>query len=567
MKFKTNNPYRAWIHNTPILILFLIGLWLVVLKPLGPNLSLLPGDLGDGRFNNYILEHFVRWVSGLDTGFWNAPFFYPFPNVIAFSDNLLGSAPFYAVFRWVGLDRETAFQGWYILSFFLNYAAAAFAIKRFKIKPWSAAFGAFFFTFGLPLLAQENHVQLIYRFCIPVVCFLLWQFFHQPRLTTLAWIIFGTVWQLFISVYLGIFLLMLLVVMTILLPFFYTSPRKWGQLYRWPDQLRLAWIQSSLLQRLTTLLFALGSGCAAVFLMLPYLEVTRNFGFFRGWDEVLLTLPKWQSYLLADHSLIWGWVTHQGTMLAKWMGSFPLRGEHQLFPGFAILILLVISPLILARSDPQNRRTAYFYLMAVLVLILFTLNWGDFSLYRVFWKLPGMKSVRAVTRIQLVLMFPLSVYVSCVLNSLEKRPSLSFPWRQTGILLVTALLISESIFYSHSTISKADAQARLTALRSQIPAAIPDQPVLLVASNNAEPFYMRELDAMLLAQDLGWPTMNGYSGNVPPGFKLTESCAQIPERITSYMQFARIAEKTYSHNFIQRVVPVGFKDCVLVETP
>ena len=35
-----------------------------------------------------------------------------------------------------------------------------------------------------------------------------------------------------------------------------------------------------------------------------------------------------------------------------------------------------------------------------------------------------------------------------------------------------------------------------------------------------EPFYKVSLDAMLAAQDLGVPTMNGYSGWTPPGYEL-----------------------------------------------
>ena len=179
----------------------------------GLNFALIPGDLGDARFNNYILEHFYRWLSGLDKSYWSAPFFYPYSNNIAFSDNLLGSAPFYVLLRFIELDRESAFQGWYFLGLFLNFSAVVFVLLRLKLKSVAVGTGAFFFTFGLPLLAQETHAQLLYRFCVPLACFWLWRIAREPRLSIWIALILGVVWQFYLSIYLGIFLIMLLIVM------------------------------------------------------------------------------------------------------------------------------------------------------------------------------------------------------------------------------------------------------------------------------------------------------------------------------------------------------------------
>ena len=65
------------------------GLYLVPLSIYGPDFSKVPGDLGDARFNNYILEHDYKYFTGKVDHYWDAPFMYPYKNVIAFSDNLL----------------------------------------------------------------------------------------------------------------------------------------------------------------------------------------------------------------------------------------------------------------------------------------------------------------------------------------------------------------------------------------------------------------------------------------------------------------------------------------------
>ena len=68
---------------------------------------MIPGDLGDARFNSVILEHLYQWVTGTAPKLWSPRFFYPFENTLAFSDNHFASGFAYIVFLakrpiWVG---------------------------------------------------------------------------------------------------------------------------------------------------------------------------------------------------------------------------------------------------------------------------------------------------------------------------------------------------------------------------------------------------------------------------------------------------------------------------------
>jgi hypothetical protein len=240
----------------PAGILMFVGIWLVIVHPLGPRLSLIPGDLGDTRLNNYILEHFFLWITGQVKVYWSAPFFFPFQQTISFSDNLLGSAPFYTLFRWLKFSKESAFQAWYILGYLLNYFSASYVLIRSKFRPLAVGAGAFFFSFGLPALAQENHVQLLYRFCIPLACFTLWQFYQTPRIMSLVGLAFWTVWQIYLTIYLGIFLIILLGILCVLLTFFVPAKIFINRLTLWPRMLWEAWHQAQWRDRL----LALGAG-------------------------------------------------------------------------------------------------------------------------------------------------------------------------------------------------------------------------------------------------------------------------------------------------------------------
>ena len=108
------------IYVIPFLLL-LVGLYFMPIAVFESNLSKMPGDLGDTRFNNYILEHGHKYLTGKIDNYWDAPFLYPYKNVTALSDNLLGTLPIYSFFRGIGADRETAFQFWLLTLFTLNF--------------------------------------------------------------------------------------------------------------------------------------------------------------------------------------------------------------------------------------------------------------------------------------------------------------------------------------------------------------------------------------------------------------------------------------------------------------
>ena len=66
----------------------------ILLPTLGRSFQTIPGDGGDMRLVNYVLEHSHQYFSGRVEQFWNASFFYPHPNVLVLSENQVGAAPF-----------------------------------------------------------------------------------------------------------------------------------------------------------------------------------------------------------------------------------------------------------------------------------------------------------------------------------------------------------------------------------------------------------------------------------------------------------------------------------------
>ena len=221
MQEKFNRNYQKGF----VILLFLIGMYLVPMRIMGFDFSRIPGDLGDSRFNNYILEHGHRYLAGDEEQFWTAPFMFPQENNVALSDNLLGTLPVYSFFRTVGCDRETSFQWWFLMMFVLNFWDSWYTFYKLTGNMIGAALGAFVFAFSLPVIAQINHVQLMPRFAIPLCFLFLIGYFRTLSPKFFAGFLLMMGLQFYCGMYMG-FLLLLSVMLFFIPASFFLIPWK-----------------------------------------------------------------------------------------------------------------------------------------------------------------------------------------------------------------------------------------------------------------------------------------------------------------------------------------------------
>src|SRR3989338_385143 len=169
-----NATVAKWMASWPFWLGLVIGLVFTTFQVIGFDLSIYPGDFGDGRFNNFILEHGHRFLTGQESSLCEAHFMYPEAQVVTFSDNLIGTVPLYSLWRALGCDIETSFQLWYILVTVFNFTACYFFLKWLFHNRYAAVLGAFVFAFSLTLQTQVTHAQTFPRFFIPLaILFLL----------------------------------------------------------------------------------------------------------------------------------------------------------------------------------------------------------------------------------------------------------------------------------------------------------------------------------------------------------------------------------------------------------
>jgi hypothetical protein len=385
---------------------FLVGLLLFF------KIDAVPGDLGDGRFNMYILEHGYRWLMHWDKSFWSAPFFYPAQNVVAYSDHHLGSFLFFSLFRVLGLNRETVFQLWAVTIFGLNYWITFLVLKKRKLHPAGAVAGAYLFTFGALMAARMMHIQLAPRFMIPIAFGAAARFLETGHAKYLHYLLIACAGQIYLGIYTGYFLISSLLPFCLVLVF---VRKQWQGVANFTTR-----VGSRPAYRRTLEYGASLVGFVLVLLpvAIPYHQTQQEIGR-RTWEEVATMLPRWQSYLHAPASFLWGKLLRLGDQL-------PMAGEHVLFFGLLPYLAILISLFLVLRGKLDRSKTdLVLAMLAVLVGIgLLTLYVSGFSFYRLAWTyLPGAGGVRAVARIGLVLLYPASFVLGTVVSYFVSRIS------------------------------------------------------------------------------------------------------------------------------------------------
>jgi hypothetical protein len=182
-----------------LLLIFCIGFFGYVMNTTD-WFKAIPGDLYDARFNSVILEHLFQWSKGEVSKLWSPAFFYPFENVLAFSDNHFGSGAIYILFRTFGQPREQAYLYWFVAGNVINFGVTYYVFRRLGFSVIAAGAGAFVYAFGLPALLKEAHAQLIYRFAIPLSFLSMYQYLQTKEPLHFAQTIFWLVIQFLCSI-------------------------------------------------------------------------------------------------------------------------------------------------------------------------------------------------------------------------------------------------------------------------------------------------------------------------------------------------------------------------------
>ena len=495
----------------------LLSLGAVFHAQIRTGFGLVTGDRLDGLIQVSILEHWFNVLRGLSA--WDTTnYFHPHRGTLAYNDGYLLYGLAYSVFRALGLDPFLAAE-------FVNLALralgflGAYRFARVVLRlPFAwATLGAVLFTLCAGVHQQSAHAQLLSVALGPPAALLaartLWALEKGARGAALGWgaglAALASAWLLtafYTAWLLGFYALLLALAWLLLTP---------GAPGRTMAVLRREWLVVGAI----CLIFAAG---AAPFLAL-YLPKAAESGMHAP-EALLPYLPRLVDTLrVGPGNLLFGW-------LDPFLGAAPSPERLVGWPPVHLACFLAAS-VWCWRQRPALRPVV----VAVAVFYALTLEVGGLSGWWVVRDLvPGAGAVRVVSRAWLVLAGPVLCVVLVGLRGLLGGARLP-------AAALAAVLVAEQLG-SGPAVAALDRLAELRRLRAvpAAPAGCHAFAVLTARTDDPEADTLLQrvspnANAMLIAEILGLPTINGISTFNPPDWDFADPLGPgYRERVAAY---------------------------------
>jgi hypothetical protein len=472
----------------------------------GPKFDRIPGDFIDARFNNYLLEHGYRFLSGKDVNFWSATFLFPEPKVIAYSDNFLGELPLYAMLRISGLEMQSAYQGWMLITLALNFLVCAWVLFKMTGDSIAACIGAFIFAFALPVYDQSIHSQLISRYAIPLIFYFFIRFIRRENPLFLLAALLSFVWQFYNSIYLGFLTT---------LAFFFFLP-SFLVIFRKTIRFNHFFSAKAIIAEILITGFA---GVLLYVMMAPYIDQAKHLP---PPDHGLVfdSLPHWKSYLLTSaNSKTWKVLS----VVPPGLQNF---WNHLIFPGLFPIMSVFALIVFIAREFFEKKvheldeymKFGIVWMITLFGLFLITLHLPRYSFYELIFWLPGFGAMRDLCRVINVELFLFGTIAALAVGYWHKTAKSGLAKYVIGFVFLGAVIYENRYdFASMPTYSKKESEQRITTLADKI-LSMPNlenaEAVVYMPFINPKSASL-QLDGMLACQRLGLKTVNGYTSTCP----------------------------------------------------
>jgi len=484
------------------------GLW--ALYPLlitSGSHDAIPGDLGDARLLNIIMEHsFQYFFSDRSMDFWS-PFwnFFPSRNALAMSDVMATASLLYIPWRLLDFDYHSSLQLWHLSTSLANYVSFIFFLRCVGVRLAPASVGAFLFAFSLTRGGFLNHPQLLAQYWTPLALGFLIKWLRENELR--GQIKFAVVTVIMISCqfwsafYFGWFLAFGMMTLAGILIF-----RFRGSLLRATLQRR-----ASILVAGVTFLILTGP------LAMRHMMAAKDIGM-RSTSDVLNGLPILSDYLMPQtdttfYQALFQWAkpAHENySEFGMFLGTIPIL----------LLAMLLISEMRRNRASKlqwQDNFPAYAAsLAAVLFLCIFLMitkwNHSDTLWRALVHVIPAAKAIRSMGRIVLFLLVPSGLIVAVYLDRLSQMKS---RWAKIAAIMIGLSVIAEQHSDNRYAFSKSESMAEIQGVVKKIP---PQCDVFYV-NTRYDNFWRTAINAMWASIITGKATLNGYSGGTPPGYQ------------------------------------------------
>jgi hypothetical protein len=490
------------------------------------------------------------WTMGWDTNsllhhpsqLWQGQLLYPNSLTLSYSENLLGEALFFAPIYLLTHNPVLAYNVTFYLTFLLCGTNMYIAARYYTGKPFAAFIAALIYAFAPYRVAQIDHIHIVAGEWIPLAFLYLDRSLQDSK--SRHWILFGLFYllQLLSSIYYAIFLTYTLLAYLLIR---YSK----GAVVQLREQ-RGTYVKQLARQAIKPCAVLLGVGIILFILMRPYLASLHN-GFVRSAIESASYSAFIRDFLFtAPFNTLYGVYYYNGVKL-------PLDGEHFLFIGWTIIVLIVFGLVLAFRKHNVPLRA---FAWTGLIVLLFA--FGPFLQYSAphgtvriptdpythpfspaipmpwflaYYVLPGFKGVRVPARLMGVLLLVLALLSAYGVAWLQEM--LATRWQTIkdeqgrkrarrygiknfvaqGILIVLPFVLLLEALPSHPPVTHVPTGSAIPAAYQWLAAHDDKQPVVELP--------MAHLDENFTQKDEAWydyyalyhnhPIVNGWSGYRP----------------------------------------------------
>lgn len=509
----------TWKSVSPQLALWLVGIGAVLFNfryQLRNGTQLLSGDRYDGFIATAILEHWHNVFRGLSS--WaTTNFFYPHPYTLGYNDGYLLYGVIYSAFRAIGTDA-------FLSAELVNVSLRAFGFAAFysmgrSVFGWTfgwSVFGAALFTLANSIFIHAHHTQLFAVCFVPAFALLLarsgrafWSLergrFIGYGLTSAAF--FGA-WLLtayYMAWYCAFFALVLLISLATL------SSRQ---------QLSDSWARARAM--LSALLIV---GLGAILAIAPfawlYLPKAAETGM-HSYSVALSFAPNLlDTFNVGPGNVVWAWLIRLVNSALGASGFSTGEPATGMPPGLVVAFLVSCVVLARWRSTEPDRVPKVILAIALTSVVTWglTLRLGDTSgWWFVYHLVPGAKAARAVSRYQIFLVVPVIITVVSTLALVRDRNRWMLGALCTLLLLENANTLPPLGVARFREVARLEAIGRPPSECRYFFASSARPTSLYGAETDAR--YSHNVDAMLVAEVTGVPTINGIASFSPPWWDL-----------------------------------------------
>ncbi len=373
--------------------IFFILLSLVMLYPASLRLSDSATDIADPPLNSWILAWTARALPSQPLDLYQANIFYPYSNTLAYTETLLGLAPFSAPIIWLTGNPLLAHNLLTLLGFALSGLGMYALVYRFTRNVWAGLIAGVIFAFNPFRMAHVSRIQLATAQWIPLALLFLDRLVEKR-----AWRDWG-LFALFFNLqvlscyYYAAFIS--IGVAVLLATYWLTRRAAFG--------VKLC---------LQLIVFGLLTAAINIPLILPFLSVARSMNFERSLSDAIHGAADLKDFVtVGPGNWLYGNLT--AALREDWWY------EHVLFPGAAPVVLALSGMVAYLRHRTAHAGTVLRYTLLLITSLILSLGpelrWNGQTLLAplpyqwLYEHIPVFSAIRQPARIHIITMVCLSV--------------------------------------------------------------------------------------------------------------------------------------------------------------